>query len=249
MKKARFPAYASHEELGQGLKRGQYFKANLRVNAHDRSQAFATLPDLPSDLMIRVIPLFLVSCCMPFKVLPVCSRCLLRQSVKHIAITRSQSCRGFQLFGLSAAIRDGHREGFVEPNTPSLGSAAWSCKDGKGRMLVGTQGSVAQNRAVEGDIVALEILPPSSWFIAGALIKPDSGGGGGGGGRALQHSASAMVALTSAGVDLPDDCSGPAAADVMSGANGEAAGGSFSSRPCLRRMLVALHGSALHCLE
>lgn len=55
-RKMRFPAYASHEELGTGLKKGLYFKGPIRVNAHDRSQAYITLAGLPSDLMIRVSP-------------------------------------------------------------------------------------------------------------------------------------------------------------------------------------------------
>ncbi len=59
-KKARFPAYASHEELGQGLKKGRYFKGALRVNAHDRSQAYVTIPGLPSDLMIRARTYFVL---------------------------------------------------------------------------------------------------------------------------------------------------------------------------------------------
>ncbi len=61
-KKMRFPAYASHEELGQGLKKGRFFKGAIRVNAHDRSQAYVTIPGLPSDLMIRVCPRSVAVC-------------------------------------------------------------------------------------------------------------------------------------------------------------------------------------------
>ncbi|BDA45360.1 DIS3-like exonuclease 2 [Coccomyxa sp. Obi] len=113
-KKTRFPVYASHEELGQGLKKGHFFKGAIRVNAHDRSQAYVTLPGLPSDLMIR--------------------------------------------------------------------------------------GSVAQNRAVEGDIVALEVLSLSSWFISSALVKTSNDGA-----SALHPSASTPAALGDGALELPDE--------------------------------------------
>jgi DIS3-like exonuclease 2 len=52
--KLRYPEHMGQEELMRGLKRGLLFRASIRVNASDRSQAFATLPGLPSDVMIRV---------------------------------------------------------------------------------------------------------------------------------------------------------------------------------------------------
>ncbi len=67
-RKLRYPAYSSREELGHGLKKGSYFKGPIRVNAHDRSQAYITLPGLPSDLMIRVRPL--IRTISPFKSIP-----------------------------------------------------------------------------------------------------------------------------------------------------------------------------------
>ncbi|KAL4419743.1 hypothetical protein ABPG75_006841, partial [Micractinium tetrahymenae] len=39
----------------QGLKSGAYFRGVLRVNASDRTQAFCTLPGLPTDVFIRVL--------------------------------------------------------------------------------------------------------------------------------------------------------------------------------------------------
>jgi len=33
------------------------------------------------------------------------------------------------------------------------------------------QGHVMQNRAIEGDEVALQILPPSQWFISGNMLE------------------------------------------------------------------------------
>ena len=53
-KKQRYKEHLGHAELAQGLKRGALLRVPIRVNAHDRSQAFATVPGLPSDLMIRV---------------------------------------------------------------------------------------------------------------------------------------------------------------------------------------------------
>lgn len=52
--KLRYPEYLGHEALGQGLKTGTLFRAVMRLNASDRTQGFATLEGLPSDLMIRV---------------------------------------------------------------------------------------------------------------------------------------------------------------------------------------------------
>ena len=54
--KHRYPHYLAPEEVGQGLKRGALIRATIRINAQDRAQAFATVPGLPSDLMIRVRP-------------------------------------------------------------------------------------------------------------------------------------------------------------------------------------------------
>ena len=62
------------------------------------------------------------------------------------------------------------------------------------------QGSVAQNRAVEGDVVALQILPPSSWFISSALVKASNDGG-----SSLHHSASTPAALTAGALQLPEE--------------------------------------------
>ena len=53
-RKQRYKEHLGHAELAQGLKGGALLRAPIRVNAHDRSQAFATAPGLPSDLMIRV---------------------------------------------------------------------------------------------------------------------------------------------------------------------------------------------------
>lgn len=36
------------------LKKGQIFRAKIRFNAYNREQAYATLPDLPSDVLIQV---------------------------------------------------------------------------------------------------------------------------------------------------------------------------------------------------
>ena len=52
--KQRFPHYLAHEDVGKGLKQGSLMRASIRVNMQDRSQAFATVPGLPSDLIIRV---------------------------------------------------------------------------------------------------------------------------------------------------------------------------------------------------
>ena len=52
--KQRFPHYLVHEDVGKGLKKGTLMRASIRVSMQDRSQAFATVPGLPSDLMIRV---------------------------------------------------------------------------------------------------------------------------------------------------------------------------------------------------
>ena len=46
------PAHAPQ----QGLKSGAYFRGVLRVNASDRTQAFCSLPGLPTDVFIRVRP-------------------------------------------------------------------------------------------------------------------------------------------------------------------------------------------------
>ena len=62
------------------------------------------------------------------------------------------------------------------------------------------QGSVAQNRAVEGDIVALQILSPSSWFISSALVKTATDGA-----SALHPSASTPAALGDGALELPDE--------------------------------------------
>ncbi len=91
---------------------------------------------------------------------------------------------------------------------------------------VGLQGSVAQNRAVEGDIVALQILPPSSWFISSALVKS-----AGADGSALHPSHSTPAALTAAALDLPEPGSqcGQAGSAERSGADRQAT----SAVPCV----------------
>jgi len=54
--KQRYPQYMAHDQVGQGLKKGVLIRATIRISAQDRSQAFATVPGLPSDLMLRVCP-------------------------------------------------------------------------------------------------------------------------------------------------------------------------------------------------
>ena len=54
--KQRYPQHLASELVGQGLKKGALIRACIRINAQDRSQAFATVPGLPTDLMIRVRP-------------------------------------------------------------------------------------------------------------------------------------------------------------------------------------------------
>ena len=54
--KQRYPQYLPSDVVGQGLKKGTLIRATIRINAQDRTQAFATVPGLPSDLMIRVRP-------------------------------------------------------------------------------------------------------------------------------------------------------------------------------------------------
>ena len=41
-------------ELQRGLKTGGLFRALFRTNPSDRTQAFCTLPGLPSDIFVRV---------------------------------------------------------------------------------------------------------------------------------------------------------------------------------------------------
>ena len=53
-KRARFAPHWERERLQAALKTGGAFRAALRFNAGDRAQAFATLPGLRTDLMIRV---------------------------------------------------------------------------------------------------------------------------------------------------------------------------------------------------
>lgn len=77
---------------------------------------------------------------------------------------------------------------------------------------VAVQGSVAQNRAVEGDVVALEILSPSSWFISSALVKASNGGA-----SALHPSASTPAALGDGALELPDEGSPEAPAATAEG--------------------------------
>ena len=54
--KQRHPQYMAHDQVGQGLKKGVLIRTTIRISAQDRSQAFATVPGLPSDLMLRVCP-------------------------------------------------------------------------------------------------------------------------------------------------------------------------------------------------
>ena len=60
--KQRYPHYLASEEVGQGLKMGALIRATIRINPQDRAQAFATVPGLPSDLMIRVRPQYRQMC-------------------------------------------------------------------------------------------------------------------------------------------------------------------------------------------
>jgi hypothetical protein len=55
-KKAHFVEYWKFDELVRGLKAGQAFRSTFRVNASDRTQAFATVEGLPSDVFIKVAP-------------------------------------------------------------------------------------------------------------------------------------------------------------------------------------------------
>ena len=74
------------------------------------------------------------------------------------------------------------------------------------------QGSVAQNRAVEEDIVALQILSPSSWFISSALVKTATDGA-----SALHPSASTPAALGDGALELPDEGSPETPASAAEG--------------------------------
>ncbi|KAK9845283.1 hypothetical protein WJX81_002294 [Elliptochloris bilobata] len=55
-KRTRFAAHWERERLQAALKTGGAFRAPLRFNACDRTQAFATLPGLRSDIMVRGAP-------------------------------------------------------------------------------------------------------------------------------------------------------------------------------------------------
>jgi DIS3-like exonuclease 2 len=43
----------SQDQLQTGLKRGHLFRVKMRVNAGDRREAYATLPGLPADVLLR----------------------------------------------------------------------------------------------------------------------------------------------------------------------------------------------------
>ena len=53
-RRTRFTPYWERERLQKALKSGTAFRAALRFSACDRTQAFATLPGLRFDIMIRV---------------------------------------------------------------------------------------------------------------------------------------------------------------------------------------------------
>ncbi len=129
---------------------GLVFKAGIRFNATDRSQAFASVDGVTSDILIKVCE----CCCFSTHAM-----CQLHSTVSDVlALTGLQLMRRIVL------------------------SAMWRLKD-CWRMLcpghtcrapcsaVSPQGP-AQNRAVDGDEVALQILPPSQWHHMRGGVLP-----------------------------------------------------------------------------
>lgn len=58
-KRPRFAPHWERERLQAALKSGGAHRAALRFSAADRAQAFATLPGLRTDVMVRVrLPVF-----------------------------------------------------------------------------------------------------------------------------------------------------------------------------------------------
>ena len=187
-RKQRYREHLSHEELGQGLKRGSLFRAPFRVNAHDRTQAFATVPGLPSDLMIRVrLRLWLPDA--PYSAGADGSRAFRRNMPMPRPACGCQTamrvcpylCHHLSLKG-----------GLLACPAPVSGTSGYqiatraSCHCGQLAMLMSNraatqaatccvrfcvQGLSMQNRAVEGDEVALHILPPAQWFISGQILQ------------------------------------------------------------------------------
>ena len=69
------------------------------------------------------------------------------------------------------------------------------------------QGHVMQNRALEGDEVALQILPPSQWFISGSMLE-----------RAKASEAEGDSAVSASPTDQPPLPDRDAAASSLDGA-------------------------------
>lgn len=88
------------------------------------------------------------------------------------------------------------------------------------------QGLVAQNRAIEGDEVALQILPPSQWFINHGMARAVVRSGTPGAAAAKPEAATAMEAkiidpLASGLSDVSSASLADAAATVQSAFSGE----------------------------
>lgn len=54
--RVRHSAYWPQDILQKGFKKMELFRSVIRINAGDRSQAYASLPGLSADMFIRVRP-------------------------------------------------------------------------------------------------------------------------------------------------------------------------------------------------
>jgi hypothetical protein len=245
----RFAPHWEREQLQRALKAGGAFRAALRFSAADRSQAFATLAGLRSDVMVRVRR---PRAALPERAAP--RGCPRRRCAAPGGLAALRACSGGAAVvparPKTSAPRWAALRGRDQGTLPRAGCPAGTCRTGLGvahlcgrlaarvlqpqraRTLYASaspsascawpdgvrcagQGALAQNRAVEGDAVALRLLPLPQWFE----LRGGGGGGGGGGSARVRPGASPSGAGAGGATRDPETlgaCGGAGAQDPAS---------------------------------
>lgn len=116
---------------------GNVFQATLRVNAADRSQAFVSVNGLTSDVLVKV------------------------RGVNNYYPVSETLDSGTCCQGMQQGVKTRSTAGTLNPISSTQRSIC--TRRAQHRQLSLPPQGLAQNRAVDGDEVALQILPPAQW--------------------------------------------------------------------------------------
>lgn len=185
------PPHAPATTLQQGLKGGALFRAAFRTNPSDRSQGYCSLPGLPTDVFVRV-----------------------GGWVGGWQV--GDDCESWlAVWLLAPASTCGAAPFYLAPPTPEAAAEQGSgglchlpppvpCPPIHPSTCFKMQGLKQQNRAVEGDQVAIRILPPTEWYQLSSAKAAAQGAAAARGAQAgAPAGAGTAAAAAAAGQGMP----------------------------------------------